>query len=142
MYIYTHIHTHSGSFAAAQALISANAQREASFDIDVRFQAAHLNILTGVLNEGETIDFCMCNPPFFASAGAPCPPPSPSPHSYSRLPPIFFSHLGTGMGKLYVGGYHWMFLRECWLLLRQHYTNYGVYTIIYIYIHVHTHFVR
>ena len=83
MYIYTHIHTHSGSFAAAQALISANAQREASFDIDLRFQAAHFNVLTGVLNEGETVDFCMCNPPFFASAGAPSPPhltlPTPSP---------------------------------------------------------------
>ena len=47
----------------------------------------------GVLNEGETVDFCMCNPPFFASAGAACPPHLALP-TLILVCPLFFFTLG------------------------------------------------
>jgi len=54
------------SFASAQRIASANAQ----LDIDVRLQPDASKILQGVLNTAETVDFVMCNPPFFDSPEA------------------------------------------------------------------------
>jgi 23S rRNA (adenine1618-N6)-methyltransferase len=38
-----------------------------ALDISVRPQQSPDSVLKGVLRDGETIDFAMCNPPFFAS---------------------------------------------------------------------------
>ena len=51
------------SFASARSIAAANA----ALDIDVRFQSSTPRILSGMLGDDETVDFVMCNPPFFGS---------------------------------------------------------------------------
>lgn len=51
------------SVESAQRILDSNP----ALDISVRHQQSPSSVLKGVLEEGETVDFAMCNPPFFAS---------------------------------------------------------------------------
>lgn len=62
------------SFAAADRILKANAEARPDIQIELRLQPSPSNILEGVLAEQDTVDFVMCNPPFFDSPGHPrCP---------------------------------------------------------------------
>ena len=54
------------SFASAERIASANP----GLDISVRYQPSPSSLLAGVIDASETIDFIMCNPPFFDSPEA------------------------------------------------------------------------
>ena len=55
------------SIASAQNIVRANNHRNL---IDIRLQENRSSIFDGILKEGEVIDFCMCNPPFYTSREA------------------------------------------------------------------------